>query len=44
MSEASPRLLEIILFFSALLGWCAWELWQVRRARRRDDDDRQDRS
>jgi len=35
--EKSPLIaLEIVLGFVAPLGWAFWELWSLRRERRRD--------
>lgn len=33
-------LLELVLVFGLVLGFCGWQLWSLRRERRRDQEAR----
>lgn len=35
MSGHTLGLIELVLVFGAVVGWAVWELWSMRRARRK---------
>lgn len=38
MSSWSPLILiELVLVFGTVVGWGAWQLWDLRRERRKDE-------
>lgn len=37
--EGTAALVELVLVFGAVLGFAVWEVWKLRRERRKDDQD-----